>query len=172
MGSTQPEKWGLTSTLRSDHQAELSHRMQARVDDLRNHREDSCDYALTKAREAHQWVLVATALLEGKIKRLSQSVSWKRLTSSWHSCSHDHSRRWSRGCPRRCTKTSAGWDPSGVPSAMSHHGDHQGRLSGLPAPPDQEDGSLSKKIKLWLQKTLLWSRQSRCQVEVSQQSAT
>ena len=45
-------------------------------------------------------------------------------------------------------------------------------VSGLPAPPNWEDGSLSKRTKLWLQKTLLQSGQSRHEVEGSQWSVT
>ena len=104
-----------------------------RDDDSRSYREDSCDYALSKAMEA-QRVLVAATLLEGEIKRLNQSVSRKRSTGHWCSLRCDHLRRWSRGCPKRCTKTLAGGDPSGVPSAMSHHGDHQGRCVLSPSP--------------------------------------
>ena len=108
--------------------------MQVRGNDSRSHRKDSYDYALTEAREAHWWALATTALLEGKIERLSQSVSRKRSTSHWSTCSHDYLRKWSRGCPRSCTKTWAGGDPSGVLSVMLHCGDHQGRCIQSPSP--------------------------------------
>ena len=123
--------------------------MWVRGGDMRSHREYSYDYALAKAREAHWKALVATALLKRKIERLSWSVSRRRSTGCQHSSSHHHLRRWSTGCLRRCTKTPAGGDPSGVPSVMSHHGTIRGDVSGLPAPPDWEDRSLSK-TKLWL----------------------
>ena len=138
---------------------------------MRSHKEDSFDYALSQAREAHQQVLVATALLEGKIKRLSQSVSRKRLTCHQHSHSHGHSRRQSMGCLRRCTMTLAGGDPSGVPSAMFCHEDHQGRLIQCPSPTQprrwitfQEDktSSTEDSSSEWMEQVLGGSEPAEC----------
>ena len=71
---------------------------------------DSCDCALTKAMEAHWWALEATHILEEKTEWLSWLATRTRSTSCWHSHSHGHLRRWSRGCLRGHTKIPTGGD--------------------------------------------------------------
>ena len=66
-----------------DHPAEAPQRTQQRDD-------DSCDWALAEAREAHQQALVAAHLLEERIERLSQSATKAQPSNCKcsHSCSH------------------------------------------------------------------------------------
>ena len=72
--------------------------------------DDSCNCELAKARESHQWVLVATHLLEERIERLSQLAIRMRQGDCQHFHSQGHSRRRSQGQHQRCTKTLAGGD--------------------------------------------------------------
>ena len=60
------------------------------------------------AREAHQWALVAAAVLEERIKRLSLLTTRTRPDDCHHSQSRDQSRRRSRGQSRRCCKAMPG----------------------------------------------------------------
>ena len=48
---------------------------------------------LTEAREAHQWALAGTGVLEERIEKLSQSTTRSRAHSCFPSCSHNQRRR-------------------------------------------------------------------------------
>ena len=132
---------------------------------------DSCNWALTKARETHQPALEATHILEKKIEWLSQSATRIRSISCQHSHSHGHLRRQSRRCPRGHTKTPTGEDQARTPLATSHQENQRGRC--FPSP-SWEDGSPSRtsKVNHCLRNTLWGSIQGRHLLEVNQQSVT
>ena len=109
----QPEekqRQSSVSTSRPDPQAEYQDREHATYDHYKNLKEGSCKEALAIVWDAHQWVLVAVALLGEKIERLRCSVSHcHQCSKSYkHSGSH-HWRSWDgnhQGRPPslRCTK--------------------------------------------------------------------
>ena len=92
---------------------------------------DSCNCALAKAMEANWWALEATHILEEKIEWLSWSATGIGSTGCWHSHSHGHLRRWSRGCPRGHAKTPAGEHHTRAPS---HQESQRGRCFPSPNP--------------------------------------
>ena len=88
---------------------------------------NSCNHALTKAREAHWQALEAAHILEEKIEWLSQSATRMRSTGCQHYHSCAHLRRQSRGCLRGHTKTPTGGHHAKVPLAISSQEDPRGR---------------------------------------------
>ena len=111
---------------------------------------DLCNCALAEAKEAHQWALEATHILEEKIEWLSQSATRIRSTSHQFSHSHGYSRRWPRGHLRGHTKTLAGGDHAGTPSLISCQENQRGRCFPSPSPTwlrrqDQQGESLSEE---------------------------
>ena len=124
------------------HPAEIPQRTQQRED-------DSCDQAaLAKAREAHQWALVAVHLLKERIERLSQLATRVQSSNHWHSHSCSHSRRWSWGCERRCTNTLAGGEHSMI---------LRGRWAQSPSPSPTRP---KKHVTFWDQAAETSSRKS------------
>ena len=136
-----PER-GPTRTYMPNHPAKAPRRTQKKDD-------NSCDHALTKAREAHWQVLPAAHLLEEKIERISQLATRMWPTNYHCSYSHSHSRMWSQGCHRRHANTPAGRDHSKVPR-------------GTWAQSDWEDMSpswtRSQHWKKTLQRSSIWGR--------------
>ena len=67
-----------TRTSRTPAQAEFHDHTQATYDHFahfRDRHQESQEEAIRVARDAHHWALVAAALLEGHIERLSHSIS-------------------------------------------------------------------------------------------------
>ena len=58
-----------------DTEAKFQVRAHETYDHFKNMQWDSCEEALARVRDAHQWALVAAALLEENIKQLSHFVT-------------------------------------------------------------------------------------------------
>ena len=104
-GSREPEP---TSTCPSCHWDRASQRER---------QDTSGEQELTKAREAHQQALAATAALEEQIERLSRSTTRARPDICFHSQSQDQPRRRSWGQSLRCCRPlpeegSPAWSPT------------------------------------------------------------
>ena len=112
-------------------------KMRSREEDWED---NSYKCRLAEAREAHWQVLVATHMLEERIKRLSQLAIWMRQGNCQCSHSWGHLRRQSWGHRLRCTKTPVGGDcwrdtrgrwtqsPSPSPTKPWKHVTFQGRV--------------------------------------------
>ena len=81
-GSTWEEVWGVYNEVyhlkrapRPNPQSEFQRKVSATYDHFKDLKEGSCEEALAMAWDAHRWALVATALLEDKIEKLSCSIS-------------------------------------------------------------------------------------------------
>ena len=102
-----------TSASKMDTQAEFRARAHATYDHFNNMWWDSCEEALAMVRDAHQWALVAAALLEENIEQLSHSVTCGQSGSHWClgscRCLGSHRRSQSAGHQKQ------------VPSAASHN---------------------------------------------------
>ena len=84
----------------------------ATYDRFRDVKQGSCEEALAVARDVHQWVLAAAAMLKDKIEGMSCSLSCSH--QCFRSCRHSGS-CWQRSCTMgHQTK---------VPQVVSHHGD-------------------------------------------------
>ena len=68
-------KWSHASTSKMDAQVEFQAKTHATYNHYKGMHQDSCEKALAKVRDAHWWVLAATALLGENIECLSWSVS-------------------------------------------------------------------------------------------------
>ena len=112
-----------TDIPRLDLQVEFNARNCATYDRFMDVKWDSCKEALAMARDAHQWTLVAAALLDDKIER-SHSLS----CSCWQSRSCRHS-----GSHQQRRSQTADHQTK-VPQARSHHGDPAKRWVQSPSP--------------------------------------
>ena len=117
-------RWSPASVPRLDLQADFQARNCAACDRFMDVSWDSCEEALAAARDAHQRVLVAVALLEDKIEKMSHSLSHSCWCSRSCRCSGSH--QWRRSQPAyHWTK---------VLQAASHHGDPARKWDQSPSP--------------------------------------
>ena len=122
--------WGSASTSRPDPQSEFQQRVCATYNHFRDLKEGSCKEALAVAWDTHRWELVAMALLEVKMERLSCSISHSCRSSG--SCQWLGSCRWSGSCWWRRSKAVDRY--SGNTLASSCHGEHISWTAQSPSP--------------------------------------
>ena len=128
--SGKEPRWSPAGVPRLNPQAEFNARNHNTYDRFMDIKWDSCEEVLAIARDAHHWVLGATALLEDKIERMSCSLSQSHQCSGSHRCSGSHQQRRSQ--------TADHWTK--VSQATSHHGDTAKRQTQSPALPNQDSG--------------------------------
>ena len=124
----QPEEpgQGSASTSRLDPWSQFQWRMQMTPDHFWSRWQESCEEALRVAWDTHHQVLVAVALLEGHIKRLSCSGSHGQMGS----CQHSHS----RGCSRSHGRHPLAGNKEQIPSAADCTGDSVKGWAPSPSP--------------------------------------
>ena len=136
--------------------------MQVTYEHFGSKQQESCKEVLRVARDAHHQALVAAALLEGHIKRLSHSI-----TCGWSS-SHGQLGRHQCSCSRRCMRSHRRCtlvsQQEQIPSAVGHTGDSKKRWAPSSALSDQGGRSPSRNIALGGLPQL----GPRCPTEVSQ----
>ena len=147
--------------------------MQETYDHFQSGWQESCEEALRVARNAHHQVLVAAALLEGPIKRLSHPISHDQSGSHGQldSCQHSHSRR----CTRRYSSHPPVSKQEQIPSVVDPLGTLQRGGLSHPALSDPGGGSPSRNIALG--RVPQWGRAPpwlglRCPMEASWKKGT
>ena len=120
--------------------------MQVTYDHFQSRQQESCEEALRVARDAHHQVLVAAALLEVQIERLSYSITCGQSSSHRQLGSHQHS------CSRICKRSHRRHPPVSqqeqIPSVVSHNGNSAKRQASSSSPSDPGGGSPLRNIAL------------------------